>query len=127
MSWKFCKKDDLALPDLKSDYSFDKAPAGLDLCDHFQGAGGSLPPMQNQTTFSQSYPLPQNNQPFPPGIVQNNTTPFEAEPSGHGVQKDLEIIAAKLDTIRAQLEMLNARVGNLEHQSRSESPKRPWY
>lgn len=137
MSWKFWKKDDLALPDYGS--SFGKSDlglstnTGLDLSDHFSpGANAaSLAPQTN------SYPGPSS---YPPTSFSNSSfgsTPpmgapampaHETEPSPN-ISKDLEVIAAKLDTIRAQLEMLNTRVGNLERNSQGQSgpSKRPWY
>lgn len=54
-----------------------------------------------------------------------------ASGSLHG--KDLEVIAAKLDAIKSQLDMLNLRISTLEqrlpaqNQSESGGPRKPWY
>lgn len=140
MSWKFWKKeDDLALPDLNSfKTDFGKADlglkdnSGLDLSAHFEPPAGQFtpPPMPSTpsqpsfqqpafspSTFQQANPLPS----YPPG----SPVPDDNDHTQQHIQKDLEVIAAKLDTIRAQLEMLNARMANLERDQGP--PKRPWY
>lgn len=147
MSWKFWKKDELALPDMnssfgKGDYglgtsTFGSSAAGntgLDLSDHFQQGSsaqgmGTLPPPSSAPFGAQpSYAQGSSFSP-PPALITPPSGSMGSEPMEHGsVSKDLEVIAAKLDTIRAQLEMLNARVGNLERgQPPGTYPKRPWY
>ena len=133
MNWKFWKKDELGLSDLggfKSDLgSFGGASnTGLDLSDHFQPPG--TPPAA--PTFNQAYPMPpmQSNFTSPPPFSAAPPQPIQQmssidEHREHNISKDLEVIAAKLDTIRAQLEMLNSRVANLEKQE--PPPRKPWY
>lgn len=143
MNWQFWKKGDVALPELSS---FDK-PGGLDLTGGFepnhsanaglpgfgaanQGFGGTQsafpPPMPQTNSFPSSFNTGSgvSSQSFSPqGYTQQ-----PMEESGHNsVQKDLEVITAKLDTIRAQLEMLNTRIANMERQDQQVQPKRPWY
>ena len=138
MSWKFWKKDDLALPDFKSelkgmDLGLPKEnSSGLDFSSSFQTPQApSMPVIPPAQSFSQQYPSPQSSFPSTPSSFPNQSytpqsmTPV-AEDSGNAhLQKDLEVIAAKLETIRAQLDMLNARLANLERSG--EGPKRPWY
>lgn len=134
MNWKFWKKDELALPDYSS--AFGKSDlglssnTGLDLSDHYSPTAGaapmsSLPPPS--TTFGQPSFTPTSSF-MPPPSVAPPTMGHEMR-EDTGVQKELEVIAAKLDTIRAQLEMLNARVGNLEKAQQGSVPpsRRPWY
>jgi hypothetical protein len=126
MSWKFWKKDDLALPELSSSFgkesSFGRETAGMDLSTHFDASNQSFapPPPQNSIPSSFSGYNPQFTQPAAPapGIPVHDD---------RDISKDLEVIAAKLDTIRAQLEMLNTRVGHLEQSANQAQPKRPWY
>jgi len=127
MSWKFWKKDDLALPELGvgKDLGLDK---GLDLSQHFEPQLGTPPPLPSTPStfpsgFPQNFGTPSLNSP-PPAFQQPE---WEAPSTKDHVAKDLEIIAAKLDTIRAQLDMLNTRMANIEQQNRSEPGKRPWY
>ena len=50
--------------------------------------------------------------------------PPESRPS-HG--KDLEIVSAKLDAIKAYLDTINQRLANLEQIARGEHEKKRWY
>ena len=148
MNLKFWKKDDLALPDFKADLPRSElglstnTNLGLDLSSHFEpGAGqlGGLPPSQSnfgmppQQSFQQTFP--QQAQPlgaqssFMSGQPFTNPVQPAHEEHQQSVSKDLEVIAAKLDTIRAQLEMLNTRIGNLEKAQQGSVPstRRPWY
>jgi hypothetical protein len=124
MNLKFWKKDDLALPELNNSFSRNelglKSDTALDLSAQFEpGQQFQAPPMPPQF---QTQPFTPSTPPFTPA-----QTPAFDEPPHNSVNKDLEIIAAKLDTIRAQLEMLNARVANLEQHNNQVQPKRPWY
>ncbi len=123
MSWKFWKKDDLALPELSKNDPFKSDIGGLDLSNHFEPSG-QMP----QSSFQPS--SPSSFAGFTPGAPPPTSYAPPGVPVHEGnndVSKDLEVIAAKLDTIRAQLEMLNTRVANLEHQGQGPQPKRPWY
>jgi hypothetical protein len=129
MSWKFWKKDDLALQDFsmpKQDFSLPNT--GLDLSDHFQpGSPSAFPPPGQQapmpSAYNSSFAAPSYN-PAPSFSPIQNATPVHED---HTSNKELEIIAAKLDTIRAQLEILNTRIANLERSEQQAQPKRPWY
>ena len=132
MNWKFWKKDELGLPELGGS-SFSKGDAGfgsttgLDLSDHFSPSGAQPGAMSNPAYSSPSFG--QNVFTPAPAMIPPPTQMHEAE-RDTGVAKELEVIGAKLDTIRAQLEMLNTRVGNLERvqtQNQQQYPKRPWY
>lgn len=118
MEWKFWKKED-GLPDFKD------SALGMDTS---QGMPGNAPDLSQHFDSSQSFaqpPPPSNfSTPFPSQPFASHPTQNQSEwesPGKSAVGKDLEIIAAKLDTIRAQLEMLNTRVANLEQQG-----KRSW-
>jgi hypothetical protein len=136
MSWKFWKKDDLALPDMNSFSKSElglKDTSGLDLSAHFEPqtnqfqqfnpAAPAPPPTFQQQSFQPAYPTTSAfspaSQPYQPPAQ-----PDEDHTQQH-IQKDLEVIAAKLDTIRAQLDMINTRLANLEREPGP--PKRPWY
>jgi hypothetical protein len=130
MSWKFWKKEE-SLPDFGSSYGKTdfglKDPTALDLSDHFQPS--ALPPAPafspTQPPMPSSFSQPSFN-PQPSFAPQSFTPPgAPAQEESPHIAKELEIIAAKLDTIRAQLEMLNSRVANLERDQGP--PKRPWY
>jgi hypothetical protein len=141
MHWKFWKKeDDLGLPELggyKAEgfnaNSFGQQSTGLDLSDSFQpgnggGGGGQFgaPPQQQYPPtngFGQGFTPPA----YAPGVVPPSAGQDLEDHHQQNISKDLQVIAAKLDTIRAQLEMLNTRVGNLERDQNGPQGKRPWY
>jgi hypothetical protein len=130
MNWKFWKKDDFALPEMQSirhDPFKPEAAGGLDLASHFDPSNASAPPPPAPLGQPSSFAS------MSPGFAGSYSPAYAAppaEPPHSDVSKDLEVIAAKLDTIRAQLEMLNTRVANIEHQQNQANqtqPKRPWY
>lgn len=120
MSWKFWKKDDLALPELTASYPKDTSMPSMDLSQHFEASSQSMPPPPQMNSMPSSFSgyTPPQSYSMPVGQpVQEHTD----------ISKDLQVITAKLDTIRAQLEMLNTRVANLEQTNNQVQPKRPWY
>ena len=132
MNLKFWKKDDLALPELSNSYSRNelglKDTSGLDLSTGFDPAPQSLMPQGMQAPPTPQYSFPSSFSQQAPSYPPTAQAPvFDKEDQSHSVSKDLEIIAAKLDTIRAQLEMLNTRVAHIEQSQQQVQPKRPWY
>lgn len=130
MSWKFWKKDDLALPDMNSSFGLNTKEGG-DLSSSFEPTMPPMPPMPPSqssfqpnsqssfpSSFSQNYP--QNTQSFSPSQSATQLQSIDDHPA---IQKDLEIITAKLDTIKAQLETLTMKVAGLEQKNET---RKPW-
>ncbi len=96
------KKDDFGLPPMGKE-------AGVGLQDDF-----------GMQQYPQQYPQPQ----FQPESVQSM--------QGFRNDRDMELISAKLDAIKAMLENLNQRVANLERIAGGEidmnaiNPRRKW-
>lgn len=98
MFWK--KKDELGIPNPNRD-------AGLQFNDF-----GQQPPQGFQQFPPQGY-MP------PPSFQQPQMDSFQNQ-QGYRQNKDMELISAKLDAIKAMLENLNQRVANLEKVARGE-------
>ena len=102
--WK--KKDELALqPALGFDAGYGN-PQGLQ----------PLPPMQQMQPMQQFGPM----QPAPPvgGFGMEMQSLQSAQ--NYGAAKDMEVISAKLDALRAAIENINQRIANLERLARGE-------
>ena len=133
-SLKFWKKnDDMAdLSDIKLDMGSEMS-AQPDM-------GAGQPPQdpfsqQQQTPgFNQQQPQPEfGSQPpqqnFDVQPVQG-TTNFAGGAGGGDMQKDLEIISAKLDALKSSLESINQRLSNIERlaqQGEKPQQKKTWY
>ncbi len=136
-NWKFWERGDqeLGLPSMSSSNS------GLDFAQHYEppaaepfGASSmpSLPPL----SAPGQYPQTNNANSFQPsafGQMQQTFPPPEehAQSSSHS-SKDLEVITAKLDAVRAQLETMNLRLSAIEQRlppqtNDPNNPRRPWY
>lgn len=111
MFWK--RKDELGLGD---ELALPKGLPGDDLSSEQQGFP-KMPQMQepriesfeNARMLQQPYPQQQAQQPY------------------YGYNKDLELIAAKLDSLRATLDNINQRIANLERVAYGEDErKRGW-
>ena len=93
-----------------------KAPAPLpDLGADF---GGDLPPLPGEDTGygtqqeTPGYPMPPPMRPTPITPMQHAV--YQTVSPQEATNKDLEIISAKLDSIRANLDAINQRLANIE-------------
>jgi hypothetical protein len=126
LPWK--RKDDLALNDniamggFNSGYPSDPGMGGM------QGMPGmAMDPNQGMSPYSPPYPsmgqpLGGFPQPQQPGVEA-----FQRE-RNYAAGKDIEVVSAKLDAIKAALETLNQRLGTIERwiQSDQDFRKRGW-
>lgn len=133
MNLKFWQKDDDPLGDLAKDFP--------DLSGDFSPpADQQLPPMP-----SFNDPAPGGQDPFanaaqqfsaspdnhPPNMRFAPADPGEARGDGHAAEKQQllqELILARLDSIKSQLDVLNQRMTNLEGRAQGRpGGKGPWY
>ncbi len=122
MFWK--KKDDFDLGKFGADSGLSGGPnlglapdaggADLGLPNQNLGApeaqfGQQMPASQFGQAPSQSYPAT-----APPGFQQNIPLTPQTPPQQDFVGKDIEVISAKIDSLRAYLESINQRLANIE-------------
>ena len=134
LPWK--RKDDLGLKDNMALGGFGPADnqnfglGGMDLGSPFPGNPGGMPGGMPQQQF------PNAGQQFGGMGGQMQSQPIEAFQSNQSYQqsyaagKDIEVVSAKLDAIRAGLEALNQRLAAIERyiqtQTDQDFKKRGW-
>ncbi|PIN69498.1 hypothetical protein COV93_05210 [Candidatus Woesearchaeota archaeon CG11_big_fil_rev_8_21_14_0_20_43_8] len=83
----------------------------------------------NQFGQPHSDPFGSNQQNFDVHPVQGSTN-FAGGAGGGNMEKDLEIISAKLDALKSALESINQRLAHIEHIASQDDPqqrKKTWY
>lgn len=130
----FWKKDDF--DDLGKDFNFDKPPMN-DVGTNFNMDEISKPPIDNGFSTPSGLSLERNDGfgGSRPGGMQNNNfggmnNNFQqSQPqnmqqnNGAGSSRDMELISAKLDAIKAMLENVNQRLINIENLANAEQKK----
>ncbi len=84
---------------------------------------------QQAQAFAAQYPpyVPVSEQPAFPSSAKVSFPQQQAPlPYPSPVEKDIEVISAKLDSIRATLESINQRLQNIERIAYSEQKRREW-
>jgi len=124
--FKFWKKTDEF--DLGSDLSFDTgAKPDFGPTPNFSKASEAVPhSFGNSETKEPSFSAsPFGTPSFPSQSSQTNSfgqsSPFASSPQSTASSADLQLISAKLDTIRVMLENLSARLQHLEQRQDSDS------
>ena len=150
MSWKFWKKED-SYGDFKlpSDLGLPRESSGLDLTGNFEAGSANsafsvptapaLPPLSQSmndvhpmgsSSFSPQFAPSSNAFTAPSAYSGHDEEAPRQAPSGHS-GKDLEVVSAKLDAIKSQLDMLNLRLSTMEQRMGSNTdqggPRKPWY
>lgn len=128
---KFWKKeddfnfDDLASKDMNQDL-FKGDNLGLDQQSQFPQEKS---PFQEQQS-AQTPPAFQEPEPAPSGIEQlrqQQTAYQQKQPAGQGISgRDVDLLNSKLDTIKALLNSMDQRMGNLERSIGVEKKERLW-
>ena len=154
VNWKFWERGDteLGLPSLSNGSS---SASGLDFAQHYEPptadpfASGAqsfgnmnpnIPQAPSLGAPSPFTPTPyapsgQSQSPFQPSAFNQLSQQSLAAPDEHASalpSKDLEVIGAKLDAIRSQLETMNMRMTLIEQRLPpqgidAQNPRRPWY
>ena len=130
----FKKKDDFGFPPLDNNNINNNqfSHNNLGIGNEQANFGDGLPhnPMgdhQGTSSFStENTPDPRMNMPMGESLRQNrvegmhgSSFPEYNETKTTPLQKDLELISAKLDYLKASLEAINQRLANLEHMNKS--------
>ncbi|MEM3373654.1 MAG: hypothetical protein QXE31_00385 [Candidatus Woesearchaeota archaeon] len=116
----FKKKDDLVFPPLEDKPNFEtfneqNFNQGLESTPNFSNHQEQLDPRMRM-------PLGENiRQERMNSMYHDNNEVYEHQNSS--LQKDLELISAKLDYLKASLDAINQRLVNLEHMAKQETEK----
>ena len=97
--FKFWKKND-DFGDIGRDFDFPKGPLNEPLSEPTENFGENMGGPSFEQPNMQQQPLVQPN--------------FQSQPQASDSMGGNELIMSKLDTIKAQLDTLNARIANLE-------------
>ena len=128
LPWK--RKDELGLKDNMALGGFGQADnqnfglGGMDLGSPFPGNPGGMPPQQFTNAGQQFGGMGGQMQSQPIEAFQSNQSYQQSYAAG----KDIEVVSAKLDAIRAGLEALNQRLAAIERyiQNDQDFKKRGW-